>query len=118
MNLIIQKGKTVALVGSSGCGKSTIIQLLERFYDPFYGELSVDATDIKLMDLKTLRMQLGIVSQEPNLFDKTLAENIAYGANHRNVTMNAIIEASKAANIHNFITSLPNVSIHCATTQT
>lgn len=109
MNLIIQKGKTVALVGASGCGKSTIIQLLERFYDPSYGELTVDGTEIKLMDLKTLRLQLGIVSQEPNLFDKTIAENIAYGANHRNVNTETIIEASKAANIHNFIISLPTV---------
>lgn len=110
-NFIVQKGKTIALVGASGCGKSTIVQLLERFYDPCYGELSIDGTEIKLMDMKTLRLQLGIVSQEPNLFDKTIAENIAYGANHRSVSIEAIIEASKAANIHNFITSLPMVSI-------
>lgn len=110
LNLIIQKGKTIALVGASGCGKSTIVQLLERFYDPCYGDLTVDGTETKLMDLKVLRMQLGIVSQEPNLFDRTIAENIAYGANHRNVTMAEIIEASKAANIHDFITALPQVS--------
>lgn len=110
MNLVIEKGKTVALVGASGCGKSTIIQLLERFYDPNYGELKVDNTEIKLMNLTALRQQLGIVSQEPNLFDRTIAENIAYGANHRNVTTEAIIEASKSANIHNFVTTLPQVS--------
>lgn len=107
LNLIIPKGKTVALVGSSGCGKSTIIQLLERFYDPGYGEIFVNDTDTKKMNLQTLRTQLGIVSQEPNLFDTTIAENIAYGANHLRVEMDAIVEAAKSANIHNFISSLP-----------
>lgn len=62
------------------------------------------------MDLTALRMQLGIVSQEPNLFDKTIAENVAYGANYRKVSMDEIIEATKAANIHSFISSLPQVS--------
>lgn len=100
-------GKTVALVGSSGCGKSTIIQLLERYYDPLMGKLSIDGTDTKEIDLKLLRSQIGIVSQEPNLFDRTIAENIAYGANGRDVNLDEIIEAAQAANIHNFITSLP-----------
>lgn len=109
--MLIKKGTTVALVGSSGCGKSTIVQLLERFYDPCYGEVNVDDEDIKIMDLKTLRSQLGIVSQEPNLFDRTIAENIAYGANHRKVPMDEIIDAAKSANIHNFINSLPMVII-------
>ncbi|XP_018573284.1 multidrug resistance protein 1-like isoform X2 [Anoplophora glabripennis] len=107
LNLSIMKGTTVALVGSSGCGKSTIIQLLERFYDPTYGEVSVDDEDVKVMDLRMLRSQLGIVSQEPNLFDRTVAENIAYGANDRKVDMDEIIDAAKSANIHNFISSLP-----------
>nr|CAD1918043.1 ABCB transporter [Chrysochus auratus] len=107
LNLLIPKGKTIALVGSSGCGKSTIIQLLERFYDASYGKISIDGIETKMMNLKTLRMQLGIVSQEPNLFEKTIAENIAYGANHREVSLDEIVEAAKAANIHNFIVSLP-----------
>ncbi|XP_056648993.1 ATP-dependent translocase ABCB1-like isoform X1 [Diorhabda sublineata] len=107
LNLKVPKGKTVALVGSSGCGKSTIIQLLERFYDPSYGEIIVNETDTRKMNLQTLRTQLGIVSQEPNLFDTTLAENIAYGANHLKLDMSAIVEAAKCANIHNFISSLP-----------
>lgn len=98
-------------MGSSGCGKSTIIQLLERFYDPSYGEVTVDDEDVRSMDLRTLRSQLGIVSQEPNLFDRTIAENIAYGANDRNVSMDEIIYAAKSANIHNFINSLPMVII-------
>ncbi|XP_049818455.1 ATP-dependent translocase ABCB1-like isoform X2 [Aethina tumida] len=107
LDLSILEGKTVALVGSSGCGKSTIIQLLERFYDPTYGEITVDGDDTRMLDLKTLRSQIGIVSQEPNLFDRTIEENIAYGANDRKVPKEEIESAAKSANIHNFITSLP-----------
>ncbi|XP_060519450.1 ATP-dependent translocase ABCB1-like isoform X2 [Cylas formicarius] len=107
LNLSVLKGKTVALVGSSGCGKSTLIQLLERFYDPTSGDIEIDDNDIKSADLKSLRCHLGIVSQEPNLFDKTIAENIAYGDNERAVEMHEIESAAKAANIHNFIVSLP-----------
>ncbi|XP_072396487.1 ATP-dependent translocase ABCB1-like [Diabrotica undecimpunctata] len=107
LNLLIPKGKTVALVGSSGCGKSTIIQLLERFYDPSYGKVEISDKNVRYVDLKSLRSQLGIVSQEPNLFDKTIAENIAYGANYKQVEMDAIIDAAKSANIHEFILNLP-----------
>lgn len=109
------QGKTVALVGSSGCGKSTIIQLLERFYDPSSGTVSLDEEDIKFLDIHNLRSSVGIVSQEPNLFDRTIAENIAYGANDRHVSMEEIIEAAKSANIHNFVSSLPlvNILIQC-----
>ncbi|XP_044268848.1 ATP-dependent translocase ABCB1-like isoform X3 [Tribolium madens] len=107
LNLNVFQGKTVALVGSSGCGKSTIIQLLERFYDPVTGEVSLDDESVKNVDIQNLRSHLGIVSQEPNLFDRTIAENIAYGANHRTVNMNEIVEAAKSANIHTFISSLP-----------
>lgn len=102
----------MALVGSSGCGKSTVMQLLERFYDPSNGGVNVDGNDIREMDLATLRSRLGIVSQEPSLFDKTIAENIAYGANHREVSMEEIIEAAKSANIHDFVSTLPLVRIH------
>ncbi|KAK9877111.1 hypothetical protein WA026_016856 [Henosepilachna vigintioctopunctata] len=107
LDLKIPVGKTIALVGSSGCGKSTIIQLLERFYNPTAGEVSVDDVNIEIIDLQYLRSNFGIVSQEPNLFDRTIAENIAYGNNHRKVPMDEIIEAAKNANIHNFISSLP-----------
>jgi ATP-binding cassette subfamily B (MDR/TAP) protein 1 len=110
LNMNILHGKTVALVGSSGCGKSTIIQLLERFYDPASGEVSFEREDVKNLDINNLRSHLGIVSQEPNLFDRTIAENIAYGANNRTVSMDEIVEAAKSANIHNFISSLPLVS--------
>ncbi|KAK9877179.1 hypothetical protein WA026_016927 [Henosepilachna vigintioctopunctata] len=107
LNLKILSGKTVALVGCSGCGKSTVIQLLERFYNPTEGQIYIDNVNIARMDLQCLRANFGIVSQEPNLFDRTIAENIAYGNNHKIVSNEEIIEAAKNANIHDFITSLP-----------
>ncbi|KAL3285401.1 hypothetical protein HHI36_019505 [Cryptolaemus montrouzieri] len=107
LDLSVLAGKTVALVGSSGCGKSTIIQLLERFYNSSSGHIRVDGTDIVTMDLDHIRAHFGIVSQEPNLFDRTISENIAYGDNQRNISMNEIVEAAKKANIHNFVASLP-----------
>ncbi|XP_071324542.1 ATP-dependent translocase ABCB1 [Trachinotus anak] len=107
LNLKVRKGETLALVGSSGCGKSTIIQLLERFYDPREGRVVLDSVNVKDLNIHWLRSQIGIVSQEPVLFDCSLAENIAYGDNSRTVTMEEIEAAAKAANIHNFIDSLP-----------
>ncbi|XP_069680452.1 multidrug resistance protein homolog 49 isoform X2 [Periplaneta americana] len=107
LNLQIKTGQTVALVGPSGCGKSTCIQLLQRFYEPASGTVSMDGKDISSMPLQSLRAQLGIVSQEPVLFDRTIAENIAYGDNSRSVPMDEIIEAAKKSNIHSFIQSLP-----------
>lgn len=104
------EGKTVALVGPSGCGKSTVIQLLLRYYDPTKGFVSVNNQDIKEITLSSLRSQLGVVSQEPNLFDKTIGQNIAYGDNEREIPLEEIMDAAKNANIHNFISSLPLVS--------
>ncbi|CAG0912519.1 unnamed protein product [Notodromas monacha] len=109
--LDIKPGYTVALVGSSGCGKSTVIQLLERFYDPSSGSVNLEGNNIKDLNISNLRTKLGLVSQEPVLFDKTIAENIAYGDNYRTVPMEEIIEAAKSANIHNFITTLPKASL-------
>jgi ABC-type multidrug transport system fused ATPase/permease subunit len=109
-NLTIRQGQKIALVGSSGCGKSTVTQLLERFYDPDAGEVTVNNIDIRHLSLGWLRSQIGIVSQEPILFDTTIAENIAYGDNSRVVPMEEIIEAAKKANIHDFISNLPQVS--------
>ncbi|KAJ9585114.1 hypothetical protein L9F63_020544, partial [Diploptera punctata] len=108
LNLDVFKGQTVALVGQSGCGKSTCIQLLERFYDPAAGVVSLDDRDISTVTMHSLRSQIGIVSQEPVLFDRTIAENIAYGDNTRTVDMSEIIECAKRANIHNFISNLPH----------
>jgi len=107
LNLEILNGKTVALVGPSGCGKSTIVQLIERYYDPLSGVVDVDGVDLKNMKLSTLRSHMGIVSQEPNLFDRTIGQNIAYGDNSREVPQDEIIDAAKNANIHNFISQLP-----------
>ncbi|XP_011183012.1 multidrug resistance protein homolog 65 [Zeugodacus cucurbitae] len=109
LNLEVQKGKTVALVGRSGCGKSTCIQLLMRLYDPDSGTIKLNDNDIhKDVSIEVLRKMLGLVSQEPSLFERTIAENIGYGDNSRKVTMDEIISAAKCANAHSFIVSLPN----------
>ncbi|CAD7004491.1 unnamed protein product [Ceratitis capitata] len=109
LNLEVPKGKTVALVGRSGCGKSTCIQLLMRLYDPDSGTIKLNEDDIhKDVSIESLRRKLGLVSQEPSLFERTIAENIAYGDNSRKVTMDEIIGAAKCANAHSFIMSLPN----------
>ncbi|XP_049809971.1 ATP-dependent translocase ABCB1-like [Schistocerca nitens] len=107
LRMEVRPGQTVALVGPSGCGKSTCIQLLERFYDPISGIVSMDGRDVSSILMSELRAPLGIVSQEPVLFDRTVAENIAYGDNTKTVSMAEIIEAAKKSNIHNFIASLP-----------
>ncbi|XP_044148690.1 ATP-binding cassette sub-family B member 5-like isoform X1 [Bufo gargarizans] len=107
LSITIQSGQTVAFVGSSGCGKSTSVQLLQRFYDPCQGAVLFDNTDLKNLNVQWLRSQIGIVSQEPVLFDCSIAENIAYGDNSRKVSMEEIQQAAKAANIHSFIEELP-----------
>ncbi|NXN95193.1 MDR3 protein, partial [Rhinopomastus cyanomelas] len=103
LNVDVGKGQTLALVGSSGCGKSTVVQLLERFYDPLGGEVLLDGQNAKTLNVQWLRAQIGIVSQEPMLFDCTIAENIAYGDNSREVSQEEIVKAAKEANIHSFI---------------
>ncbi|XP_065929444.1 ATP-dependent translocase ABCB1 isoform X3 [Magallana gigas] len=108
LNLEVTPGETLALVGASGCGKSTTMQLLERFYDPESGDVILDKILVKDLNVQWLRKQIGIVSQEPVLFDCSIAENIAYGDNSREVPMAEIIEAARKANIHEFISSLPN----------
>ncbi|XP_004862484.1 multidrug resistance protein 1 isoform X1 [Heterocephalus glaber] len=107
LSLQVKKGQTLALVGSSGCGKSTAVQLLERFYDPLAGTVLVDGTEIQQLNVQWLRAQLGIVSQEPILFDCSIGGNIAYGDNSRTVSQEEIVKAAKEANIHQFIESLP-----------
>ncbi|XP_068092086.1 ATP-dependent translocase ABCB1-like isoform X2 [Hyperolius riggenbachi] len=104
----VSKGQTLALVGGSGCGKSTLIQILERFYDPVEGQVLADGMDIKSLRLQWLRSQLGIVSQEPVLFDCSIRENIQYGDNSRLVSQEQVEEAARVANIHTFIKSLPD----------
>ena len=105
IDLWIPKGKTVALVGASGAGKSTIADLLPRFYDPVEGKILVDGKDLKAYDLGTLRSAMGIVSQDTFLFNNTLNYNIAYGK--KDTSQLEIIEAAQKANAYEFITKLP-----------
>ncbi|KAF5475222.1 hypothetical protein F2P56_007052 [Juglans regia] len=105
--LNIPSGKTVALVGESGSGKSTVISLIERFYDPDSGSVLLDGVELSKLRLSWLRQQMGLVSQEPILFNETIRDNIAYGSQGGSATEEEIIAATKAANAHNFISSLP-----------
>ncbi|CAL5023522.1 unnamed protein product [Urochloa decumbens] len=104
-NLRVPAGHTVALVGSSGSGKSTVITLLQRFYDPSAGEVTLDGVDIQRLRLKWLRAQMGLVSQEPALFATSIRENILFGK--EDATEEEVVAAAKAANAHNFILQLP-----------
>jgi ATP-binding cassette subfamily B (MDR/TAP) protein 1 len=99
----IPAGQTVALSGASGSGKSTIIQLLLRFYDPSSGSVLLDGVDIKTLNVRWLRSQMGYVGQEPVLFTGTVAENISYGKAGGEATREEIEAAAKMANAHGFI---------------
>ncbi|XP_060869944.1 ATP-dependent translocase ABCB1-like isoform X2 [Metopolophium dirhodum] len=107
MDFTVEPGKTLALVGESGCGKSTVISLLERFYNPSFGVIEIDGYDIRKMNIRHLRNNIGLVTQEPVLFDCSIRENISYGVSCSDVPFDAIVEAAKKANAHNFIMSLP-----------
>ena len=96
--------RTVALVGGSGSGKSTVIVLLERFYDPAAEEVTLDGVDILRLRLKWLRTQMGLVSQEPALFATSIRQNILFGKEE--ATEEEVVVAAKAANAHNFISQL------------
>ena len=106
VNLKIEKGKTVALVGSSGAGKSTLVDLVPRFHDAVKGELLIDGVNIKNYSLESLRNQMGIVTQEPILFNDTIANNISLSMD--NATDEQIMNAAKIANAHNFILQKEN----------
>ncbi len=106
INLKIQKGKIIAIVGPSGSGKSTLVDLIPRFYDLTSGNLFIDGTDIRKVNIESLRKLMGIVTQETILFNDTIRHNIAYGEN--DIPIGQIIEASKAANAHKFIETIEN----------
>ncbi|XP_031285773.1 ABC transporter B family member 21-like [Pistacia vera] len=103
--LTIHSGKMVALVGESGSGKSTVISLLQRFYDPNSGHITLDGIEIQRLQLKWLRQQMGLVSQEPVLFNDTIRANIAYGK-EGDATESEILVAAELANAHSFISGL------------
>lgn len=105
INFSVNKGEIIALVGPSGGGKSTLVDLIPRFYDTTAGEILIDGIPIKKIKIKDLRARMGIVTQETILFNDTIKNNIAYGL--ENFPMEKIIDAAKAANAHNFILELP-----------
>uniref|UniRef100_A0A3B4ATP6 Uncharacterized protein n=1 Tax=Periophthalmus magnuspinnatus TaxID=409849 RepID=A0A3B4ATP6_9GOBI len=111
LTVAVKPGETLAFVGSSGCGKSTSVQLLERFYDPDQGKVLIDGRPSQSISVPFLRSQMGIVSQEPVLFDCSIIENIQYGDNTRSISLEEVIEASKKAFLHDFVMTLPEVSL-------
>jgi ATP-binding cassette subfamily B protein len=105
LNFRINPGQSVAIVGPSGSGKSTIISLIQRFYDPEEGAIYIDGTDLRDIRQKSLRNSIGIVLQEPLLFNESIRNNIAYGK--KDATLEEIMEAAKIANIHDRIMDMP-----------
>lgn len=106
INFILEKGKTVALVGQSGSGKSTLVDLLPRFHDVCGGSITIDGTDIRECSIRDLRALIGNVSQEAVLFNDTFFNNIAFGI--EDATMEQVVEAAKIANAHDFIMETPD----------
>jgi ATP-binding cassette, subfamily B, bacterial len=105
ISLLALPGEAIALVGASGAGKTTFVNLLPRFYDPISGQILIDGVDIRDVTLYSLRRQIGIVPQETIMFSGTIAQNIAFGQD--SFEMSAVEEAAKIANAHQFITKLP-----------
>ena len=105
-NLEIPAGQSIALVGESGSGKSTVVSLIDRFYDPLAGKVSLDGEDVAGLQVRWLRDQVGLVSQKPTLFALSIKENIKYGK--EGATDAEVEAAAKAANAHNFISALPD----------
>jgi subfamily B ATP-binding cassette protein MsbA len=106
ISLTVRAGEVLALVGSSGAGKTTLVNLIPRFYDPTEGAILIDNVDLREIRLAALRRQIGIVSQETLLFDDTVRNNIAYGKDE--INDEAVMEAARAAYAHEFIMKLPN----------
>ena len=106
VRLKVKPGMKVALVGPTGCGKSTLINLLMRFYDPTWGEIRLDGVPIHRIPTRDLRSQIGVVLQDPVVFRLSLADNIRYGA--MNATDQMVEEAARAALVHEFAVELPD----------
>ena len=107
LSLRVQPGKGLARVGRSGSGKSTCIKLCERFYDVTGGSITIDGIDIKQYNTRWLRKNIGYVSQETVLFNRSVADNIAYGL-AKPIDRDAVVEAAKLAHAHEFIEKLPD----------
>ena len=108
LNLTVKPGQYIALVGASGCGKSTTIAMLERFYDPLGGGVYIDGREISTLNLNDYRSHLALVSQEPTLYQGTIKDNVLLGVDRGEVIDEDIIRACKDANIYDFIMSLPD----------
>jgi ATP-binding cassette subfamily B protein/subfamily B ATP-binding cassette protein MsbA len=106
VSLTVRFGEAVALVGKNGCGKTTLMGLLPRFFDPDHGSVLVDGIDVRNVNLRSLRQQIGVVTQDTTLFDDTIFNNIAYG--HRRAGRDDVEQAARQAFIHDFIMTLPN----------
>ena len=106
VDLTVEPGQVVAFVGETGAGKSTLADLIPRFYDPTAGEVRVDGYDLRTVTLESLRGQIGIVPQDPQLFSGTIRDNIAYG--RRDATLDEVRAAARAANIADFIEAQPD----------
>ncbi|CAG8982333.1 hypothetical protein HYALB_00005335 [Hymenoscyphus albidus] len=104
----IKAGEYIALVGSSGCGKSTAISLLERFYDPTTGRILLDGTDIKDVNINNYRSHIALVGQEPTLYQGTIRENVMFGVVENEISESTFLKACHDAAIHDFVMSLPD----------
>src|SRR5262249_48304040 len=106
VHLHVRAGETIALVGKNGCGKTTLVGLVPRFYDPDHGAILIDGIDVRKMSLRNLRKQIAVVTQKAILFEGTIFENIAYGLRHADPAR--VEEAARMANAHEFISALPH----------
>jgi ATP-binding cassette, subfamily B, bacterial MsbA len=106
VNLTVRAGETIAIVGGNGCGKTTLLGLLPRFYDPDHGSVLIDGVNLRAAHLRSLRKNIGLVTQDTQLFDDTVFANIAFGK--RGATREQVVEAAKKAHAHDFIESLEN----------
>jgi ATP-binding cassette subfamily B (MDR/TAP) protein 1 len=106
LNIRVEPGQFIALAGASGCGKSTAIGLIERFYNPTSGGILVDGKDISKLNIKEYRSHLALVSQDPVLYSGTVKENILLGIESEDIDEEKVLEACKKANIHGFIVSV------------
>jgi ATP-binding cassette subfamily B protein/subfamily B ATP-binding cassette protein MsbA len=106
VHLQVRHGESIALVGKNGCGKTTLVGLIPRFYDPDHGFILVDGHDIRTVNLRSLRQQIGLVTQDTTLFDDTVYNNIAYG--NRRAKREDVEEAAQRAFAHDFVSQLPH----------